>query len=130
MARKYNYYVTNIKYQCELYRRYGEQAFINHVTNRTYTREEKLRAIERLLSGEETRRRVALDLMLLNAKIVEGWVNKYQKEGESGIKDTHSRSHYLVHEERLNVEANKNLIDRLEYLEVEYEYLKKLYALI
>ena len=130
LAKKYNYHVCNIKYQCELYRRHGEKAFENHGVDRTYTREEKLKAIDRVLNGKEARRQVALDMMLTDPKIVEDWVNKYLKEGESSIKDTHSRSHYLIHEERLNVEANKKLLERLEYLEAENAYLKKSYALI
>ena len=52
------------------------------------------------------------------------------EDGEQAIKDTHSRSHYLIHEDRLQVEANKKLLERLEYLEAENEYLKKLYSLI
>ena len=130
LDKKYNYHYTNIKYQCALYRMYGEKAFEDHGTSRTYTREDKLKAIDRVLNGKESRRQVALSLMLTDPKIVNDWVSKYQKEGEASIKDTHSRTHYLIHEERLQVEANKKLLERLEYLEAENEYLKKSYALI
>ena len=58
------------------------------------------------------------------------YTEEYLKEGASAIKDTHSRTHYLIHEDRLQVEANKKLLERLEYLEAENEYLKKSYALI
>ena len=130
LAKKYDFHVSNIKYQCRLYELYGEKAFEDRGTSRTYTREEKLKAIDRVLNGKESRRQVALSMMLSEPKIVEDWVNKYLKEGESSIKDTHSRSHYLIHEDRLQVEANKKLLERLEYLEAENEYLKKSYALI
>ncbi len=130
LAKKYNYHYTNIKYQCALYKMHGEKAFEDHGTSRSYSREDKLKAIDRVLNGKESRRQVALSLMLTDPKIVEDWVRKYQREGEESIKDTHSRTHYLIHEERLQVEANKKLLERLEYLEAENEYLKKSYALI
>ena len=130
LAKKYDYHVSNIKYQCRLYELYGDKAFEDHGTSRAYTREEKLKAVDRVLNGKESRRQVALSLMLTDPKIVNDWVSKYQREGEEGIKDTHSRTHYLIHEERLQVEANKKLLERLEYLEAENEYLKKSYALI
>ena len=31
LAKKYNYHYTNIKYQCALYRMYGEKAFEDHL---------------------------------------------------------------------------------------------------
>lgn len=130
LAKKYDYHVTNIKYQCSLYRLHGDKAFEDHGTSRCYSREDKLEAIDRVLNGKESRRQVALSIMLTDPKIVDDWVRKYQKEGEESIQDTHSRSHYLIHEDRLQVEANKKLLERLEYLEAENEYLKKSYALI
>ncbi|HHU59371.1 TPA: hypothetical protein GXZ34_00390 [bacterium] len=68
-------------------------------------------------------------MMLTDPRVVGGWIIKFQKQGEESIKDTHSRSHYLIHEDRLQVEANKKLLERLEYLEAENEYLKKSHSL-
>lgn len=129
LYQTYNLNPNSIKYYCNLYKRYGEKAFEDHGTTRVYTREMKLQAIDAVLNGGKSRYQVALDLMLTDYKIVNDWVEKYKKDGPEGIKDTHSRSHYLVHEERLKTEANKKLLERLEYLEAENEYLKKLYAL-
>ena len=49
---------------------------------------------------------------------------------KSSIKDTYSRNHYLKHEEMLEKKAYKSLKERLNYLEAENEYLKKLLPLI
>lgn len=129
LVAKYGISKDSLNYYVTLYKMHGEKAFANHGTSRTYTKEFKLQAIDRVLHHNETRWKVALDCMLTDRKIIDDWIDVYKEKGPDGIKDTHSRSHYLVHEERLNVEANKKLLDRLEYLEAENEYLKKLYAL-
>jgi transposase len=129
LVQKYHISRDTLNYCVTLYKMHGEKAFENHGTNRTYTKEFKLKAIDRVLNHNETHWKVALDCMLTDRKIIDDWIEIYKAKGPDGIKDTHSRSHYLIHEERLNVEANKKLLDRLEYLEAENEYLKKLYAL-
>lgn len=130
LAKKYDYNVSNIKYNCSLYEMHGEKAFIDYGTIRFYSREEKLKAIDRVLHSKESRRKVSLDMMLKDPKIVDDWVKKFKEQGEESIKETHSRNHYLIREDRLQTEANNKLLERLEYLEAENEYLKKSYALI
>jgi transposase-like protein len=62
--------------------------------------------------------------------ILRDWVNLYREKGEIAIQTTRARNNYLKHEERLDKIADKSFKDRLEYLEAENAYLKKLYALI
>lgn len=127
-GKKYNYSHSGIKYLCELYRRHGESPFSDDET-RVYSRKEKLKAIGRVKSGEPIRQ-VALGMAMHDPTIVRDWVIKYDSGGEAAIKDTHSRSHYLLHEERLDRVAGKKPMERLEYLEAENAYLKKSYSLI
>lgn len=122
IAKKYNYDITNVKYQCALYRRHGPSAFIDEGIKK-YTRDEKLKAIKRNKSGESIRQ-IALDMGLSDASIIRDWVRLYDKNGEIGIKDTNSRSHYLLHEDRLDEIALDSMHDRMRYLEAENEYLK------
>ena len=89
------------------HKRYGEKAFENHGQRITYTREIKLRAIDRVLRQGESYRQVALDLLLTDPKIVHDWVVKYKNEGEESIKDTHSRSHYVTNSQRKIIKTNK-----------------------
>ena len=110
-----------------LYKHHGEEAF--HDKIQKYSRELKLEAIKRVYNGE-SQRQVAIDIGLQEATTMRDWLRKYQKEGEAGIKDSYSRSHYLKHEDRLDKIAVDSLKDRNEYLEAENEYLKKLYSLI
>lgn len=128
MSKKYNYSCSGIKYCCELYRRHGESPFVEE-SRRKYSREDKLKAIQRIKNGEAIRQ-VALDMAMHDPTIIRDWIHKYETDGEQAIKDTYSRNHYLLHEDRLDKIAEKKLLDRLEYLEVENAYLKKSYSLI
>ncbi|MCI9653806.1 MAG: hypothetical protein HFG91_05640 [Acholeplasmatales bacterium] len=59
LVKKYNYNISNVKYQCALYQRYGAEAFKKSGI-KTYTREEKLEAIKRNKTGTSMRQ-IALD---------------------------------------------------------------------
>lgn len=54
LEKKYNYSLSNVKYQCALHERYGPKAFENEKI-RTYTRGEKLEAIKRNKAGTSMR---------------------------------------------------------------------------
>lgn len=97
---------------------------------RIYSREYKLAAIKRYLQGNESIRLISIDLGLPDHTILRDWLNKYREGGEAAIQTSYSRKNYLLHEERQNKIASKELKDRLEYLEAENEFLKKYYSLI
>ena len=69
IAKKYEYDVATIKHYCNLYRKHGERAFDDHGTTRCYSREEKLKAIDRVINGKESSRSVAVDLMISNIRL-------------------------------------------------------------
>lgn len=125
IGRKYEFAVSTLKYCCNLYRRYGEAGFRRGEKARTYTREEKLKAIAEIIGGGRSSRAVALDLMLSDPKIVLDWVAKYRQEGEAGIKDTYSRAAYMRHDERILEKEHKKLLEDLRRTKAENEYLKK-----
>jgi transposase len=130
LAKKYTYDVSNVKYFVGLYRIHGKDVFLLHGENNIYTREQKLRAIDRVNKEHISYRKLSLQLGLIDPGILRDWVNLYREKGEIAIQTTRARNHYLKHEERLDKIADKSLKDRLEYLEAENAYLKKLYALI
>ena len=128
LSKELGYDAAKIKYICALYRRYRREAFADKGESRVYTRAQKLDAIKRHLAGESSFS-IGVDLMLGNPDTVCDWEEIYLERGEAAVKDTHSRSHYLLHEDRLDRVAGKKLMERLEYLEAENDYLKKLYSL-
>ena len=129
LSKIYNCDPSRTKYYISLYKLHGEKVFLSEEKDKTYTRELKLESIKKVLSGEINARQLSLKLGLSDDTILRDWICKYKDGGEDAIKDTYSRSHYLKHEERIDVIANKSLKERLQYLEAENEYLKKLYAL-
>ena len=127
LKEKYQIGVEHIKYMIALYKRHGEGVFSDDIQK--YSREMKLDAIKRVYEGE-SQRQVAIDIGLPEPTVLRDWLRKYKVGGEKEIKDSYSRSHYLLHEDRLDKIAVDSLKDRNEYLEAENEYLKKLYSLI
>lgn len=130
LAQRFQYDVSNVKYFVGLYRMHGKDVFLHRGETTTYTREQKLHAIDRVNKEHISYRQLGLQLGLIDPGILRDWVNLYKAKGEAVIQTTHGRKSYLKHEERLDQIADKSLKDRLEYLEAENAYLKKLYALI
>jgi transposase len=130
LAKSYDYDVSNVKYFVGLYCMHGKDVFLHREETTIYTREQKLSAIDPVNKEHISYRQLGLQLGLIDPGILRDWVNLYKAKGEATIQTTHGRKSYLKHEEKLDQMADKSLKDRLEYLEAENAYLKKLYALI
>lgn len=122
-AEMYNYDIGNLKYLINLYKRHGEEVFINR-GRRVYKRDTKLIAISRVLNGESIRN-VALDLRLIEPTILGDWVRLYKTKGKDAIKDTYQRQSYMTKDERAKHIVDKALQEENERLRAEIEYLKK-----
>lgn len=120
----HNYHnIDEVKYAVNLYKRYGENPFLNREQN-VYRRDTKLLAISRIKNGESLRK-VSLDLGLVNYKILSDWVKKYNNEGEQAIKDTYPRKNYLNEDDRYKKMIDKKLKEENERLKAEIDFLKK-----
>ena len=69
LAKKYKFDVSKLKYKVKVYLLHGESLFTDEQEKRIYTREEKLRAIQTVLSGEKSARQLALELAVPNPDI-------------------------------------------------------------
>ncbi len=130
ISEKYNYDISHIKYNVQLYLKYGEKVFDESNEIKTYSREQKLEIVKRYLNGNESYRQIGIELGLSDSSTIRDWVRLYKEKGEDGLQTSHSRKAYLLQEDRLNQIANQELLDKLKYLESENEYLKKSYSLI
>ena len=83
LSKKYDLSKSTIKFQVRLYLAHGEKAFAAE-PNRTYTREEKLKAIKRHNDGESFGS-IAVDMLMSDPSIVRDWYTKYIKGGEKAI---------------------------------------------
>jgi len=129
ISRKYKVDVSKLKYKVKVYKLHGEAPFTDEQEKRIYTREEKLKAIKTVISGEKSGRQVAIELGIPNARIVHDWVDKFKKEGEEAIQVSRGRKKYMLHKDRQAFLADKEIKARCEHLEAENEYLKKSLAL-
>ncbi len=115
--------IDDLKYLVNLYKRYGEEPFLNR-ERMIYRRATKLLTISRIKNGESIRQ-VSLDIGLINYKTALDWVKKYDTEGEQSIQDTYPRKNYLNEDERYKKMIDKKLIEENERLKAEIDFLKK-----
>ena len=115
--------IDDLKYLVNLYKRYGEEPFLNREIM-IYRRATKLLTISRIKNGESIRQ-VSLDIGLINYKTVLDWVKKYDTEGEQSIQDTYPRKNYLNEDERYKKMIDKKLMEENERLKAEIDFLKK-----
>ena len=99
LTNKYGIRLEDLKYYLALYKKHGENVFKDEI--QVYSRNFKLASIKRVKNGESIRG-VSIDLGLKTPDVLRDWCRKYEKDGESAIQDTFSRSHYLLHEDRLD----------------------------
>ena len=129
LAKKYNFSVSHLKHKINVYMIHGERPFTDEQEKRIYTREEKLKAIQVVLSGEKSGRQVAAELGIPDSDTVNDWVHLYKTKGESAIQVSRGRKKYMLHEDRQKYLADKELKARCKHLEDENEFLKKSLAL-
>ena len=129
IADKYHLDVSKLKYRIRLYQLHGEAPFTDDQEKRVYTREEKLKAIQTVLSGQKSARQVGIELGVPHADTVNDWVKLYKEKGEEAIQVSRGRKKYMLHEERQAYLADKELKARCKHLEDENEFLKKSLAL-
>lgn len=75
---KYTYDVSNVKYFVGLYRIHRKDVFLLHGEKTIYTREKKLRAIDRVNTKHISYRQFSLQLGLMDPGILRDWVNLYR----------------------------------------------------
>lgn len=124
LCKIYGVSKDKIQYYYKLYKMWGEKGFVDR-DKIVYTRKEKLEAIKMVLSSEKSGRQIALERYIPNPHIVQDWVRLFKTKGEDAIQVSTGRKRYLLHEDRQKFLADKELRERLKFLEMENEYLKK-----
>ncbi len=129
LVKKYSYDLAKLKYLVKLYQMHGEKPLLEQ-DKRIYTREEKLGAIKIVMSNQKSARQLALEKGMPSPHVIQDWVEKFKKDGADSIQISRGRKGYRLHADRQKYLANKELRERLAYLEAENAYLKKAYSLI
>ena len=135
LAKAFNIHESNIKYLITLIEKYGNN-ILRKGKNRTYSKEFKLQAINRILINHESINSVALDIGLVSASILHNWLSKFKKNGYNIVEKKKGRKPKSMTKPKKNdkvlseKEKIKLLEDEIIYLKAENEYLKKLRALV
>lgn len=96
-------------------------------TNRYWSKDDKLKAVQRVLKNHETAEDVRKELNI-NSGLLHAWIKKYLKDGEKGLENKKKPGNPLA-----KYQQRKNLtnMEQLEYenmkLRIENERLKKGY---
>ena len=122
------------------YEKHGIEGIKHPPKNRKYSAELKLEIINRVFQGE-SKSSLATEYNLPNNGTIVSWMKKYEELGYNGLEGKQGRPRgrpkIMTKEEKKNTPLIKNERDefnelkkKLEYLEMENAYLKKLDALV
>ena len=125
---------SKIKYLVRLIDQHGIEV-LDKDKNRYYSAEFKLAVINRILVDHESINSVAIELGLSSDGTIHSWIKKYKENGYNVIEKKRGRVPMtkpkkasmddLTPEEKV-----KELEKRLQYVEAENEYLKKLNVVV
>ena len=133
IAREYNIRDSFVMYIFRLIDKHGID-IVKTVKNRTYSKEFKEEAINRVLLNNEPKWSVAIDIGLPSVGMLANWISKYKENGYNIVERKRGRSTMSKITKKKDYENDKEKIKRLEeenlYLKAELEYSKKLRAVV
>jgi hypothetical protein len=91
LTQHFQYYLSNVKFFVGLYRMHRKDVSLHREETTTYTREQKLHAIDRVNEGHISNRQLGLQLGLFDLGILRDWVNLYKAKGEEAIQMVHQK---------------------------------------
>ena len=130
---KYGYGIHNTQYLERLIDKHGYD-ILRTTKNKTYTKEFKQKAIDRVLINNETVMSVSIDIGLSSDGLLQTWIKKYKEMGYNIVERKRGRPTMAKITRKKENETDKERIKRLEeenlYLKAELEYSKKLRAVV
>ena len=131
---KYGYGIHNTQYLERLIDKHGYD-ILRTTKNKTYTKEFKQEAIDRVLINNETVMSVSIDIGLSSDGLLQNWIKKYQEMGYNIVERKRGRPTMSKKPKKSNKietieEENERLKKENLYLKAELEYSKKLRAVV
>ena len=131
---KYSYGIHNIQYLERLIDKHGYD-ILRTTKNKTYTKEFKQEAIDRVLINNETVMSVSINIGLPSDGLLQNWIKKYKEMGYNIVERKRGRP--TMNKKELKPKKNETLEEENErlkkenlYLKAELEYSKKLRAVV
>ena len=135
LALEFNVNFHRLEYLVRLLKKHGYNILRNN-KNRSYSKEFKMIAINRVLLEKESKISVAIDIGLSSEGILHNWIKKFKENCYNVIESKRGRKSKTMtkikkSKKTLTKEDKiKDLEREILYLKAENEYLKKLNALV
>ena len=133
LSSKYGVNELNINYYIDLIKMHGIKTLgdLDDNSNKKYSKNFRTRCAKRVVESGKSAYYVSLDAGLSNKGLIYHWIDKY-KQKLYNIKKGKSKRSSMSKKKFDKSDKNdiKVLQERIEYLEAENEYLKKLDALM
>lgn len=134
ISKKYDVRKDVIKYLIRLIDKHGYDILRTN-KNRSFSKEERERIINRVLINNESACSVAIDEGLLSQGMLQNWIKKYNDMGYNIVERKRGRSPTMNKKDKPKKsetieEENERLKKENLYLKAELEYSKKLRAVV
>ncbi|TCD54661.1 transposase [Alloscardovia theropitheci] len=129
VARVLDMSVYSAKEYYYTYRSQGSQAEHNMSKQQTYSLETKLQAVLAVIDNEESKASVLERLHIRSMTSLKSWIRAYKQHGVAGLEPRAAGRPQGSKSQATDTSEHDELIARIEYLEAENAYLKKLQAL-
>lgn len=135
LSKKYNIRKSRVTYLTKLIDVHGYD-ILRTTQNRTYSKDFKQEAIDRILLNNEAIWNVAIDIGLPSDSLLQSWVKNYRENGYNIVERKRGRSPTIMKKPNKpkKVETIEEENERLKkenlYLKAELEYSKKLRAVV
>lgn len=132
LSKKYEVRKEILKYLVRLIDLHGFE-ILRGKQNKSYSKEEKVRIINRVLLKGESANSVSLEEGIVSNGMIFNWISKYRKNGYNVIEKRRGRI-YMTQKTKIKptkqLTREQELEQQIEYLKAENEYLKKLEAVV
>lgn len=128
IARRFQVDRTVLSVDVRLYREHGEKGLHSHTYG--WTAEQKHNVIEYMHKNHLSCRETGIKFGISGLSTVSKWEQRYLEHGIMGLEDKKKGRKPRVPKPKPPKTREEELLDRIQYLEAENEYLKKLSALV
>ena len=128
VAKKYQISPQVINRSIGLYREHGEKGLSSR--GRKYSSEERFQIIEFMRKNHLSYKDTSIQFGISGSNTVWDWEHKYLKNGINGLENKKNSRKPRIQKPKPPKTREEELLDRIQYLEAENEYLKKLNALV
>jgi len=111
-----------------LYREYGEKGLSSHAYN--WTAEQKCRVLQYMHENHLSCQETGIQFGISGSSTIWQWEQRYLENGIEGLEGKKKGRKPKTPKPKPPKTREEELLDRIQYLEAENEYLKKLNALV